>query len=72
MLRRQVSRLRVSWADRAVFVALARLLSQTCRLHRIVTPATALRGTGIWYPDAGPSPADAELAATAHLWGSET
>ena len=29
---------RLSWADRAVFGALARLLSQAGRLHRIVTP----------------------------------
>ncbi|MDQ3765692.1 MAG: integrase, partial [Actinomycetota bacterium] len=31
------------WADRAVFAALTRLLSQTCQLHRIVTPATIVR-----------------------------
>jgi putative transposase len=38
VLRRQVSRLRLSWAGRAVFAALARLLSQACRLYWIGTP----------------------------------
>jgi hypothetical protein len=46
-LRRQVSRPHLPWADRAVFEALTRLLSPTCRLHRIFTLATILR----WHRD---------------------
>ena len=47
VLQHQVSRPRLSWADQAVFAALARLLSQAGRLQRIVTPATIMR----WHRD---------------------
>jgi putative transposase len=45
VLRRQVRRSRLSWADRAVFAVLTRSLSQAGQLHRVVSPATVLR----WY-----------------------
>jgi putative transposase len=47
VLRRQVARARLSWADRAMIAALARVLPRSRRIGLFVTPGTILR----WHAD---------------------
>ena len=42
VMRRQVTRPKPDWADRAILAALVQLLSSGLRAHRLVTPGTLL------------------------------
>jgi hypothetical protein len=52
VLRRQVTRPRVDWADRAVLAGLARLLPRPSWNRLFVRPESLLR----WHQDLGPTP----------------
>jgi hypothetical protein len=56
VLRRTVPRLHLSWTDRAVLAALARVLPKALRAARIVTPARCCAGIAAWPRRDGASP----------------
>jgi len=47
--RRATPQPRLDWADRAVFAVLIRLLPGKLRMHRLVTPGTAWRRSGVCF-----------------------
>jgi hypothetical protein len=54
VLQRRTPRPRMSWTDRALIAALARLLPVRRRLGLLATPATSCAGTASCSPAAGP------------------
>src|SRR6266567_6777301 len=53
VLRRATPQPRLDWADRAVFAVLIRLLPGKLRMHRLVTPGTAWRRSGVCSASSG-------------------
>lgn len=56
VLRRQVARPRFSWSDRALIVALAKLVPRERWRACLVTPETILRWHRLWFADVGRTP----------------